>query len=102
MSPHFAPSYKFHSLICNSKTRLAWSCRIHGHVDDEWSMGDRYWQLCQEGNAARWLLVALFIFQGMILVKHAVAYRNDSDMGRTSWVRQRSSSQERIVAPEEE
>lgn len=63
-------------------------------------MGKKIRSLCQEGNAARWLLIVMLSLQGIILVKHVLDYWKDG----VSWVTQRtvSESEERIVGSEEE
>lgn len=66
---------------------LDWTCRMSGRADPEYSIGPRFWQLCQEGNAARWLLVVMLSLQGVVLIKHALdfqAFSRRREMPRTT------------------
>lgn len=80
---------------------MNWNCRLQCHVLDP--VQHRVWGLCEEANAARFLLVALVAMEMVVLGLHGWALWGEKRRGKrvVPWMRAGGGSEERLV-PERE
>lgn len=70
------------------------NCRLSSHVTS--GMEHRLFQLCEEGNAARWLLIAMLVLQGAVLGSHAWDWVDQKRSAALAGTRQRQGDKERL------
>lgn len=79
---------------------LNWNCRLQGHVSS--GQQHRIFELCNEGLAARNLLVILVGLELIVLISHGYSWWVERKGGPNSLGRLRLGSEEQIVPPPQE